>query len=136
LPDTLAGRYAQLALDGETLAALRTTGVQNRATAAGGHASAETVGALAANNGRLVGTFHDGSRLISKKSVKIRRLSGQYGVRQRLHQPKSTLDAENPELDSIFCISVNHLQGAVTRLISAERCLQAKYRASASSFIN
>jgi hypothetical protein len=94
------------------------------------------VGALAANNGRLVSTFHDGSRLISKKSVKIRRLSGQYGVRQHPHQPKSTRDAENPELDSIFCISVNHLQGAFTRLISAERCWRAECSASANSFIN
>ena len=71
---------AQPASDCETLAAFRTAGIQNRATATGSHARAETVSALAADDGRLVGTFHYGSRSISKKSVGIRNLSGQYGL--------------------------------------------------------
>lgn len=46
------------ALDGEALAALRATCVDDLAATCGLHANAEAVGALATGNGRLVSTFH------------------------------------------------------------------------------
>jgi hypothetical protein len=47
------------ASDGETVAALGAPGTNHRATAAGPHANEKPVGALATNDGGLVGTFHD-----------------------------------------------------------------------------
>ena len=46
------------ALDGEALAALRATCVDDLAATGGLHANAEAMGALATGNGRLVSTFH------------------------------------------------------------------------------
>ena len=46
------------ALDGETMTALGATSGDNLATATGGHADQEAVGALATDDGRLVSTFH------------------------------------------------------------------------------
>jgi hypothetical protein len=45
-------------LDGEALAALRATCVDDLTATSGLHANAEAVGALATGNGRLVSTFH------------------------------------------------------------------------------
>ena len=56
-------------LDGQTLAALGATGAQDGAASAGFHAHAKAMGALAAGNGRLVGTFHGRST----KRTKVRR---------------------------------------------------------------
>ena len=56
-------------LDGQTLAALGAASVQDGAASAGFHAHAETMGALATGNGRLVGTFHGRST----KRTKVRR---------------------------------------------------------------
>jgi hypothetical protein len=49
-------------LSGEALAALGATCVEHSAATAGCHACAETMSALAANDGRLISTFHYGSR--------------------------------------------------------------------------
>jgi hypothetical protein len=44
--------------DRQTLAALGATGIDDRAATFGLHASAESVGALATNDGRLISAFH------------------------------------------------------------------------------
>ena len=56
-------------LDSQTLAALGAAGVQDGAASAGFHAHAKAMGALAAGDGRLVGTFHGRST----KRTKVRR---------------------------------------------------------------
>jgi hypothetical protein len=61
-PRTVRAAAADLARrdsDRETSAALATTGVQDGTTRLGSHAGAKAVGPLAANNGRLIGAFHD-----------------------------------------------------------------------------
>lgn len=45
--------------NGEAMASLGATGANHRATTPGLHADEETVGTLAANDGRLVSAFHD-----------------------------------------------------------------------------
>jgi hypothetical protein len=54
-----AGSATEPGSDAETAAALGTAGTDHGTTAAGTHANEETVGALAANDGRLIGAFHD-----------------------------------------------------------------------------
>ena len=48
----------QPGLDSQTLATLGATSVDDGTARTGSHANAETVGTLAAGNGRLIGTFH------------------------------------------------------------------------------
>lgn len=55
--------------DSETLATFGATGVQNSTTRTGGHAGAEAVSALAANDRGLKSTFHRGlARLFGAKN--------------------------------------------------------------------
>ena len=52
-----------LQLNSDTRAAFGAAGVDHPATSNGFHANSEAVGFFAARDGRLVGTFHDCSRL-------------------------------------------------------------------------
>jgi hypothetical protein len=59
-------------LDSQTMAALGTTGGQDSTTTASTRANEETVGTLATDDGRLIGTFHIGD---SPEFNKVRRMS-------------------------------------------------------------
>ena len=116
LPVTRTYDYAAVRLsdsDGEALAAFGAACVQHGTTRTGGHACAETMGALAADDGRLVSTFHFGlaklyTAEISKKPGRARQGNQSDASPCR---PLPARSAVNPELDSSFCISVNHLGG-------------------------
>lgn len=54
-------REPRSVLDGQALAALGAARIDDGAATTGFHANAKAVGALAASDGRLVGTFHDDS---------------------------------------------------------------------------
>jgi hypothetical protein len=56
-----------LGLDSQTLAAFSAACVQNCTAATGCHTDAEAMSALAANDGRLVSTFHNGLANICNK---------------------------------------------------------------------
>lgn len=53
----------QALLRGKALAAFGTPGVDDGSTVFGGHARAETVGALAMQIAGLIGSFHSGYRI-------------------------------------------------------------------------
>jgi hypothetical protein len=116
--DGRGSRKKRCGLDSQALAALRAACIQDGAAVAGGHADAETVGALAANDGRLESTFHDDLANFCKKvKWERRRLvigskrHGKSGLPQKVPPQRiaSTQRAVNPELDRIFRFSVNYL---------------------------
>jgi hypothetical protein len=114
LPVTRTSDYAAVRSDdsdSQTLAALGATRVQDGTARTGSHARTETVSALATDDGRLVGTFHFSlARLytaeISKKPGLARQEKRSDAAPGQACQARS---AANLELDSSFCISVNHL---------------------------
>lgn len=62
-------------LDRQTMAALGATGANDAAAALGLHAHEKAVGALAAHDGRLVGTFHGPPLKKFAKNLKLNTIS-------------------------------------------------------------
>jgi hypothetical protein len=90
-----------LGLDSQALAALGATSVQHGAATAGSHTDTETVGALAADDGRLVSTFHLG---LAKA-----KMGGNHAAHSCLVNAHKTQQAVNPQLNLNFCLYVNYL---------------------------
>jgi len=100
---------AGLGLDSQALAALGATRVQDSAATAGSHADTETVGALAADDGRLVSTFHFLVSLICKNGWDQMGEIIFYAAHSCLVATHKTRQAVNPQLNLNFCLSVNNL---------------------------
>ena len=96
---------AVLGLDSQALAALGAASIQHGAATAGSHANTETMGALAADDGRLVSTFHFGLAS-QQKWVGTSRGPFLFRVMDGKHK---TRQAVNPQLNLNFCLSVNYL---------------------------
>jgi hypothetical protein len=98
-----------LGLDSQALAAFGAACVQHSAATGSCHTCAEAMGALAADDGRLVSTFHVGLASYSAKMGRI--ITRPILVLWLRHK---TQQAVNPQLDLKFCLCVNHL-GAGSR---------------------